>query len=278
MPSYHVSPDGPRPCKDTTGRCPYAKADKPHFDSQEEAMEYYESTMEEHFGAGSVRKTEAARQKVYAKRDQIVNSAVATKDRGVAKIQAARDRLKSEVRRHAQDVKLYSQYYSYIASEKLSQHKRQASEKKEELALNTVIASERAKEIARPKIKAAQSTAQNYGSKANSATRASARVAKKVAILAGRDVMRGVRKIDSRYQISNRAKSLSNRTKAFIAKVSRPVKKYTRNRVAVIKRIAQSEFAKPNTNHRSHHVASPKPQTETQKVLQRQKSDYFLGG
>lgn len=51
---YHITDNGPKPCKDTKGLCPYAKAGDTHFSSQEEAQTAYETRMSEKFGNLSV--------------------------------------------------------------------------------------------------------------------------------------------------------------------------------------------------------------------------------
>ena len=47
---YHITYNGPKPCKDKTGRCPYSQSSDPHFDSLEHSQKYYKNKMIAKFG------------------------------------------------------------------------------------------------------------------------------------------------------------------------------------------------------------------------------------
>lgn len=71
---YHNTPNGPRICHDSSGRCPYLRQGYPHYDTQEEAQKAYDASMAEKFGAfETVRRTrsEKTRQKVYRGLDRM---------------------------------------------------------------------------------------------------------------------------------------------------------------------------------------------------------------
>lgn len=72
--SYHISPNGPRLCRATTGVCPYTAQGDDHYPTQAEAQVAYETRMAEAFGAvESLKKSpiESARQAGYKVRDEV---------------------------------------------------------------------------------------------------------------------------------------------------------------------------------------------------------------
>lgn len=80
--SYHVSPNGPRLCKAEHGGCPYAAQGEPHFDTQVEAQQHYETKMGAAFGnLETIRKTpkEEFRQVLYQERDEFLATVNAVK-------------------------------------------------------------------------------------------------------------------------------------------------------------------------------------------------------
>lgn len=271
MTTYHVTPDGPRPCRDTTNRCPYLKQEKPHFDTHEEAMGHYETTMDEQFGSSGLRKTEALRQKGYAKRDQITDNArskvAATKD----KAGQLADRGRNELNMWKNDAKFVKGYISYMASQKLGPYKEKASDSSVRAAQATNRIAQKAKTGSQQKLIHASDTARRNGATVAQNVKASARVAKKVSILAGRDIARGARRIDAKYRISQRVKSA-------VSRVSTPVSKYVKSRAEVVKRISRTEFA-PEAKQRckTAHCSLAHKQTPAQRTLSRQRKDYFIG-
>lgn len=50
MSKFHITDDGPKPCHDTTDRCPYAKAGDKHYSNEADARTAYESNMNARFG------------------------------------------------------------------------------------------------------------------------------------------------------------------------------------------------------------------------------------
>ena len=58
MSRFHVTDDGPKPCHDNTGRCPYAKAGYEHFTSIKEAQKSFEKMNEDSVVVSASRKDE----------------------------------------------------------------------------------------------------------------------------------------------------------------------------------------------------------------------------
>lgn len=271
MSTYHVTPDGPRPCKDKTGRCPYLKQEKPHFDNHDDAMAHYSATMEEQFGSSGLRKSESLRQKGYAKRDQVEASAKAKVASAKDKANRLADRGRNELNMWKNDAKFVKDYVSYMASQKLTPYKEKMSASSARAAETTNRISQKTKEASQQKLAQASNTARRHGSTVSQNVKASARVAKKVGILAGRDIARGARKLDTKYKISERVKST-------ISRVSTPVSKYVKSRAEVVKRIGRTEFShEAKQKCRSEYCSPARKQTSAQKVLNKQKKDFFLG-
>lgn len=61
---YHLSPNGPSPCRAKNGQCPYAKAGEPHFDNIEAASLAYDQKMRDTFNTfETLKKTSSRRLK-----------------------------------------------------------------------------------------------------------------------------------------------------------------------------------------------------------------------
>lgn len=267
MATYHVTPDGPRTCTDTTGRCPYKKLEKPHFDSHAEAMDYYESAMEEQFGHSGITKTNSVRQKAYAKRDQVTDVASAKADEAKAKFNRAADKGRHEVNQWKGDARIIKGY----ASSKIESGKRRATASSAQMARITNRVARETQDKTNEKLEQASSAARKHGATASEKTKATARVARKVAILAGRDIARGTRKIEAKYRVRERVKSV-------VSRVSAPVSRYAKSRARIVRRIAKSEFA-PNANRscRATHCSKPAKKTQSQTVLTRNRDDFVIG-
>ena len=270
MSTYHVTPDGPRPCRDKTGRCPYLKQEKPHFDTHEEAMAHYDATMEEQFGSSGVRK-KSLRQKSYAKGDQIASSAKAKVGAAQDKVNRLADRGRNELNMWKNDAKFVKGYISYMASQKLTPYKEKMSASSARAVETTNRITQQTKAASQQKLIQASSMARRNGSIVSQNVKASARVARKVSILAARDVARGVRKIDAKYKVRERVRSM-------ISRVSTPVSRYVKSRAEVVKRISRTEFSYEAKQKSKAAYCSPgREQTSAQKVLARQRKDFFLG-
>lgn len=271
MTTYHVTPDGPRTCDDKTGRCPYKKLEKPHFESHSEAMNYYESAMEEQFGHSGLSKTNAVRQKAYAKRDQVTDAASAKIADVKSKASKAAEKGRREVNMWKGDARVIKGYAAHVASTKLKVHKERVTASTTKVANTATRVARNAQDRSTAQMAKASAAAQTHTEKATQRTKAAARVTRKVAILAGRDTVRGLQKVDSRYQIRSRIKSA-------VSKVSTPVSRYAKSRAQIIRRIAKSEFASgANQTVKSTHCSPATQSTQSQAVLKKHRKDFFIG-
>lgn len=278
MTVYHVSPDGPRPCKDTSDRCPYAKAGKPHFGSQEEAQGHYESVMEEQFGSVSkLSKIESARQKTYATTDKAKSYAAHKVDDAKGKINEGRavvaheaHLVKEDFASMRNDAVNLKNSIARKSSEKLSQFKTKASDASHRAAETTKSLATRAKDVTSEKATRAAEAVRKHGTAIGRKAAATGRVVKRIAALVGRDVATGTRRVDNRFQITSRIKSA-------VKKVSEPTSRYAKSRASMIKRIANEEF-KPKRSSVDRYSESPAQQTESQKVLSSYRKDDFFRG
>lgn len=72
---YHVTEQGPKVCKSTMGRCPYAKGQNNHFENQAEAYQEFENRLTKQYGvlgtAVARRVNNSPLQKKYRALDQL---------------------------------------------------------------------------------------------------------------------------------------------------------------------------------------------------------------
>lgn len=214
---YHVSPEGPRRCRATIEECPYEEAGQPHFDTQTEAQQYYDETMQEKFGvAPSMSKTEAARQKVYAASDTLDRTVQETKER-IADTKDA--------------VVAYGHRIKDRVRNALASFTKPATQETQEAVEQVAIPEpDETPQTSKERVTA-------YTSPAKERVATAARIVGKSAAIFGRDIAQGVRSIDQRYQISSRVKSA-------LSKVTRPVSDYTRSRVNMIREVVEQEKAR----------------------------------
>lgn len=272
MTTYHVTPDGPRPCRDHTGRCPYAKAGEPHFGDQGEARVHYEAIMEEKFGGHRISKLENTRQKAYRATDQAKGYAYEKVDNAREKFAAGRVRVAREARIMKNDALYIKAAVAYKASQKLEPMKEKASRSAARATEVTRNVAAQTHETARARSQDAATKVRAKSATVGGKVKATARVAKRVASLVGRDIANGARRVDSRFKITERAKS------AF-TKVSVPTSRYARSRVSMIRRIASEEFHPEQTKKtcETQYCSKPEEKTRAQQVMYSRRSDFFRG-
>lgn len=89
---YHISENGPKPCKAKVKDCPYGQRGEAHYETQQEAYQAFESKLKNEYGALGVKKAKrinrSAIQRFYRQQDKINSNHPVSQS--WAKVQAAR--------------------------------------------------------------------------------------------------------------------------------------------------------------------------------------------